>query len=39
VTSGMDVVDKIVGASTGARGPFAKDCPMENIAIKSVRRK
>ena len=39
VTSGMDVVDKIVNVATGARGPFAKDAPLENVAIKSVRRK
>jgi peptidyl-prolyl cis-trans isomerase B (cyclophilin B) len=39
VTSGMDVVDKIVGVPTGARGPFAKDAPLENVAIKSVTRK
>lgn len=39
VTSGMDVVDKIVNVSTGARGPFAKDAPLENIVIKSAKRK
>ena len=39
VTSGMDVVDKIVGVTTGAKGPFSKDAPVENIVIKSVRRK
>jgi len=39
VTSGMDVVDKMVGVTTGAKGPFAKDAPLENITIKSARRK
>jgi peptidyl-prolyl cis-trans isomerase B (cyclophilin B) len=39
VTSGMDIIDKIVAVKTGARGPFAKDAPIENIVIKSVRRK
>ncbi len=39
VTSGMDVVDKIVNVATGARGPFSKDAPVENVEIKSVRRK
>lgn len=39
VTSGMDVVDKIVAVTTGPKGPFAKDAPVENITIKSVTRK
>jgi peptidyl-prolyl cis-trans isomerase B (cyclophilin B) len=39
VMSGMEVVDEIVGVTTGAKGPFAKDAPVENITIKSVRRK
>lgn len=39
VTSGMDVVDKIVSVTTGARGPFSKDAPVENVTITSVRRK
>jgi peptidyl-prolyl cis-trans isomerase B (cyclophilin B) len=39
VTSGMDVVDKIVSVPTGAKGPFSKDAPNDNITIKSVRRK
>lgn len=39
VTSGMDVVDKIVGAKTGSAGPFAKDAPLEPIAIKTARRR
>ena len=37
VTKGMDVVDKIAKAQTGARGPFSRDCPKEDIIIKSVR--
>ena len=39
VTSGMDVVDKIVGVKTGPKGPFTKDVPEENINIKSVKKK
>jgi cyclophilin family peptidyl-prolyl cis-trans isomerase len=39
VTSGMDVVDKIVSVATGSRGPFSKDAPLENVVIKSARRK
>ena len=39
VTSGMDVVDKIVGVKTGPKGPFAKDAPDENIVIKGVKKK
>ena len=39
VTNGMDIVDKIVNVTTGARGPFAKDAPMENIVIKSAKKK
>jgi cyclophilin family peptidyl-prolyl cis-trans isomerase len=36
VTDGMDVVDAIVDSPTGAKGPFAKDCPVEDITIDSV---
>ena len=39
VTSGMDVADKMVAASTGAQGPFAKDAPTTPIVIKSAARK
>ena len=39
VTTGMDVADKMVAATTGAQGPFAKDAPMKPIVIKSARRK
>ena len=39
VTSGMDVVDAIVAVTTGSKGSFAKDAPIENILIKSVSRK
>ena len=38
VTSGMDVVDRIVGVKTGAQGPFSKDAPLEPITITSARR-
>jgi cyclophilin family peptidyl-prolyl cis-trans isomerase len=39
VTSGMDVIDKMVAVKTGAKGPFSKDAPEENVVIKGVRRK
>ncbi len=39
VTSGMDVVDKIVSVKTGSKGPFSKDAPIEDVTIKSIRRK
>lgn len=38
VTAGMDVVDAMVAKKTGAVGPFAKDCPVEPIVIKSIKR-
>lgn len=38
VTAGMDVVDAIVAVKTGSKGPFAKDAPLENVSIRSVRR-
>lgn len=39
VTEGMDVVDAIKNVKTGARGPFAKDAPLDNVVITSVRRR
>ena len=33
VVSGMDVVDKIAKAPTGAGGPFPKDVPAEKVVI------
>jgi cyclophilin family peptidyl-prolyl cis-trans isomerase len=33
VAEGMDVVDQIKSAKTGEKGPFAKDCPLEDIII------
>jgi len=36
VVSGMDVVDKIAKAPTGAGGPFPKDVPSEPVLIKSA---
>lgn len=36
VTKGMDVVDAIVQAPTGARGIFGKDCPVQDITIDSI---
>ncbi len=38
VVQGMDVVDAIVRAKTGAQGPFTKDAPLEPIVIQSARR-
>ncbi|MDC3955508.1 peptidylprolyl isomerase [Polyangium jinanense] len=37
VTSGMDVVDRIVSQETGKRGPFSKDAPLEPVVINSAR--
>ena len=36
VVSGMDVVDKIAGAPTGAGGPFPRDVPQTMVLIKSA---
>jgi cyclophilin family peptidyl-prolyl cis-trans isomerase len=38
VTSGMDVIDKIVALPTGSKGQFAKDAPLQAVVIKSARR-
>ena len=38
VVSGMDVVDKIRNAPTGAKGPFRKDAPQQDITILKARR-
>lgn len=38
VTDGMDVVDKIRMVKTGAKGVFDRDCPQEDIVIKSMKR-
>jgi cyclophilin family peptidyl-prolyl cis-trans isomerase len=38
VVDGMDVVDAIVALPTGAKGPFSKDAPLEDVHIKSVRK-
>jgi cyclophilin family peptidyl-prolyl cis-trans isomerase len=38
VIDGMDVVDKIRLAETGAKGKFDKDVPQENIVIKRAYR-
>ena len=39
VIEGMDVVDKIKSVKTGPMGPFAKDAPLEEVIIRSVRRR
>ena len=36
VVSGMDVVDKIAKAPTGAGGPFPKDVPVEKVVINKA---
>ena len=37
VTKGLDVVDKIAAVQTGSKGPFSRDCPKEDVIIKSIR--
>jgi len=39
VTKGLDVVDKIAKVSTGSKGPFAKNCPLKDVMIESIRLK
>ena len=36
VVAGMDVVDKIAKAPTGAGGPFPKDVPVEKVIINKA---
>ena len=38
VIDGMDVVDKIRSVKTGEKGMFDKDCPADDVVIKSVKR-
>jgi cyclophilin family peptidyl-prolyl cis-trans isomerase len=38
VIEGMDVVDKIKAVKTGRKGMFDKDCPLEDVVIKSVKK-
>lgn len=38
VVDGMDVVDKMKSVPTGAKGPFKKDAPEEDLVIKSAKR-
>jgi peptidyl-prolyl cis-trans isomerase A (cyclophilin A) len=37
VTKGMDVVDKIAAVDTGAKGPFGRDCPLQDVIITSIK--
>ena len=37
VIGGMDVVDRIAKAPTGAGGPFRTDVPVERVVIKAAR--
>ncbi len=39
VTSGMDVIERIVAQRTGSQGPFSKDAPLEPVVIRSARRR
>jgi hypothetical protein len=34
----MDVVDRMGGQSTGARGPFKEDAPLQQVIIERVER-
>ena len=36
VSKGMEVVDKIVHLPTGPKGPFPKDCPVDDVVIESA---
>ena len=36
VIQGMDVVNKIAAAPTGAGGPFPKDVPLEQVVLKTA---
>jgi cyclophilin family peptidyl-prolyl cis-trans isomerase len=36
VAQGMDVVNKIAAAPTGAGGPFPKDVPLERVMLKTA---
>ncbi len=38
VVDGMDVVDKMKSVDTGAKGPFQKDAPQQDIVITSAKR-
>jgi peptidyl-prolyl cis-trans isomerase A (cyclophilin A)/peptidyl-prolyl cis-trans isomerase B (cyclophilin B) len=38
IVQGMDVVDKIGNVSTGARGPFKEDAPLQQVVIERVER-
>jgi cyclophilin family peptidyl-prolyl cis-trans isomerase len=38
VVSGLEVADAIVAVPTGAKGPFSKDAPLDNVVIRSARR-
>jgi peptidyl-prolyl cis-trans isomerase B (cyclophilin B) len=39
VTAGMEIVERIGALATGPDGPFAKDAPIEQVAILSARRR
>jgi cyclophilin family peptidyl-prolyl cis-trans isomerase len=38
VVQGMEVVDKIGNVSTGARGPFKEDAPLQPVVIERIER-
>jgi peptidyl-prolyl cis-trans isomerase A (cyclophilin A)/peptidyl-prolyl cis-trans isomerase B (cyclophilin B) len=38
IVQGMDVVDKIGNVSTGSRGPFKEDAPLQQVVIERIER-
>jgi cyclophilin family peptidyl-prolyl cis-trans isomerase len=38
VVQGVEVIDKIKDVPTGAKGPFNKDCPLDEVIIQTIRR-
>ncbi len=38
IVQGMDIVDKIGNVSTGARGPFKEDAPLQQVVIERIER-
>jgi cyclophilin family peptidyl-prolyl cis-trans isomerase len=37
VVEGMEVIDRISGVATGAKGPFPEDAPLEPVVIQAAR--
>ena len=38
IVQGMDVIDRIGNAATGARGPFKEDAPQQQVVIEHIER-